>query len=526
VTDEPATTAPPQLGFWAIAEAHPEQLALVDPEGREVSAGELLARANELVHGLRALGLREGDAVAMLLPNATEVFELYLAVLQAGLYLVPINWHLVAPEIAYIVKDSEAKAFVADARFAAAATAAADEIDFPAEARLAIGGTIPGFRSYESLLDGQPSTTPPDRTTGAVMNYTSGTTGQPKGVRRPLPGIPPEQMAAGFGGMLFLFGLGAFDDNVHICGSPLYHTAVLVFAGGAIHIGHTVVLMDRWTPEGMLQLIDRYGVTNTHMVPTQFVRLLGLPDDVKAKYDVSSLRHMVHAAAPCPPDVKRAMIEWWGPVIDEYYAASEGGGTLVFANDWLEHPGTVGRAWPISEIAILDDDGNPLPAGEVGTVYMAMQTGNFEYFKDKEKTEKSRQGRYFTVGDVGVLDEDGWLFLRDRKTDMIISGGANIYPAEIESVLIMNPNVADVAVFGIPHDDWGEEVKAVVEPIEGVTAGPELEAEILEWSKDKLAKFKTPRTIDFTDEMPRDPNGKLYKRKLRDPYWVDRERAI
>jgi long-chain acyl-CoA synthetase len=526
VSDEAATTAPPQLGFWAIAEAHPEQLALVDPDGREVSAGELLARTNQLVHGLRALGLREGDAVAMLLPNSTEVFELYLAVLQAGFYLVPINWHLVGPEIAYIIKDSEAKAFVADAHFAAAATAAADEIDFPASGRLAVGGTIPGFRAYESLLDGQASTTPEDRTTGAVMNYTSGTTGQPKGVRRPLPGIPPEQMGAGFGGMLFLFGLAPFDDNVHICGSPLYHTAVLVFAGGAIHIGHTIVLMDRWTPEGMLQLIDQYRVTNTHMVPTQFVRLLGLPDDVKAKYDVSSLRHMVHAAAPCPPDVKRAMIEWWGPVIDEYYAASEGGGTLVFASEWLEHPGTVGRAWPISEIAVLDDDGNPLPAGQVGTVYMAMQTGNFEYFKDKEKTEKSRQGRYFTVGDVGMLDKDGWLFLRDRKTDMIISGGANIYPAEIESVLIMNPNIADVAVFGIPHDDWGEEVKAVVEPIEGVTAGPELEAEILEWSKDKLAKFKTPRTIDFTDEMPRDPNGKLYKRKLRDPYWVDRERAI
>jgi long-chain acyl-CoA synthetase len=526
VTDEAATTAPPQLGFWAIAETHPEQLALVDPDGREVSAGELLARANQVVHGLRALGLREGDAVAMLLPNAREVFDLYLAVLQAGFYLVPINWHLIGTEIAYIVKDCEAKAFVAHARFATSAAAAADEIDFPAAGRLAVGGAIPGFRTYESLIDGQPTTTPENRTTGAVMNYTSGTTGQPKGVRRPLPGIPPEQMGAGFGGMLFLFGLQPFDDNVHICGSPLYHTAVLVFAGGAIHIGHTVVLMDRWTPESMLSLIDQYQVTNTHMVPTQFVRLLGLPDDAKAKYDVTSLRHMVHAAAPCPPDVKRAMIEWWGPVIDEYYAASEGGGTLVFANEWLEHPGTVGRAWPISEIAILDDDGNELPAGQVGTVYMTMQTGNFEYFKDKEKTEKSRQGRYFTVGDVGVLDEDGWLFLRDRKTDMIISGGANIYPAEIESVLIMHPKIADVAVFGIPHDDWGEEVKAVAEPIDGVTAGPELEAEILEWSKDKLAKFKTPRSIDFTDEMPRDPNGKLYKRKLRDPYWADRQRAI
>jgi len=330
----------------------------------------------------------------------------------------------------------------------------------------------------------------------------------------------------GFSGMLFMFGLQPFDDNVHICGSPLYHTAVLVFAGGAIHAGHTVVLMDKWAPDDMLRLIDTHRVTNTHMVPTQFVRLLSLPEDVRAKYDVSSLRHMVHAAAPCPPDVKHQMIEWWGPVIDEYYAASEGGGTIVFAEEWLERPGTVGKAWAISEIVILDDDGNELPAGEIGTVYIHMVTGNFEYFKDKDKTDRSRQGKFFTVGDVGYLDPEGWLFLSDRKTDMIISGGANIYPAEIESVLIMHPKVADVAVFGIPHDDWGEEVKAVVEPIEFGEAGPELEAEILAWSADKLAKYKTPRSIDFVEELPRDPNGKLYKRKLRDPYWEGRERAI
>ncbi len=284
--------------------------------------------------------------------------------------------------------------------------------------------------------------------------------------------------------------------------------------------------MDKWTPQQMLHLIDKYRVTNTHMVPTQFVRLLGVPEDERAKYDVSSLRHMVHAAAPCPPDIKRQMIEWWGPVIDEYYAASEGGGTIVFAPEWLEHPGTVGRAWPISEVVILDDDGNEVPTGEIGTVYMHMMTGNFEYYKDKEKTDKSRKGKYFTVGDVGFLDEDGWLFLSDRKIDMIISGGANIYPAEIESELIMHPKVADVAIFGIPHPDWGEEVKAVIEPIEGVEGNAELEAEILAWSAERLAKFKRPKSIDFTTEMPRDPNGKLYKRKLRDPYWEGRERAI
>jgi long-chain acyl-CoA synthetase len=301
---------------------------------------------------------------------------------------------------------------------------------------------------------------------------------------------------------------------------------VLVFSGSAIHIGHTLVIMDKWTPEQMLHLIDEYKVTNTHMVPTQFVRLLGVPEEERKKYDVSSLRSMVHAAAPCPPEVKRQMIEWWGPVIDEYYAASEGGGTIVFADEWLEHPGTVGRAWPISEVVILDDEGNELPRGEIGTVYMHMMTGNFEYYKDKDKTERSRQGKYFTVGDVGFLDDDGWLFLQDRKIDMIISGGANIYPAEIESELIMHPKVADVAVFGIPHEDWGEEVKAVVEPIEGTKGDDALEREILEWAATRLAKYKRPRSIDFTDEMPRDPNGKLYKRKLRDPYWEGRERAI
>jgi long-chain acyl-CoA synthetase len=519
------TDAPPQ-GFWKIAEADPGHLALVDPDERLVPAGELLAACNQVVHGLRALGLQPGDAVAMLLPNSVEVFELYLAISQAGFYLIPINWHLVGPEIAYIVDDCEAKVFVAHARFAEHAEAAADEIGFPAEGRFAVGGEIPGFRSYDDIKDGQSPDTPADRQMGLVMNYTSGTTGRPKGVRRNLPGVEPEAGGRGFGGMLTMFGLQPFDDNVHIVGSPLYHTAVLVFAGSAIHTGHTVVVMDKWTPEQMLYLIDRYKVTNTHMVPTQFVRLLGLPEEVRAKYDVSSLRHMVHAAAPCPPDVKRQMIEWWGPVIDEYYAASEGGGTLVYAKDWLEHPGTVGRAWPGAEIVILDDDGNELPANQIGTVYMHMPAGSFEYYKDKEKTEKSRKGRFFTVGDVGFLDDDGWLFLSDRKTDMIISGGANIYPAEIESELIMHPKVADVAVFGIPHDDWGEEVKAVVEPVEGVEPGPELEAEILEWASTRLAKYKTPRTIDFTDELPRDPNGKLYKRKLRDPYWEGRERAI
>src|SRR5947208_581302 len=291
---QPATSvrAMRDLGLWPMARDDPTYTALVEPDGREVSSGELLAEANRLVHGLRAFGLQPGDSIAMVLPNSAPVFELYLAALQAGWYLVPINHHLVGPEIAYIVDDCEAKALVAHARFADVCIAAADEIDFPKEGRFAVGD-IPGFRAYDELKHGQPIDLPADRTTGGVMNYTSGTTGKPKGVRRPLPGTTPEASSMGFGGMLFLFRLQPQDDNVHIVGSPLYHTAVLVFSGGALHIGHTIVVMDKWTPEQMLHLIDKYKVTNTHMVPTQFVRLLGLPDDVKAKYDVSSLRHMV-----------------------------------------------------------------------------------------------------------------------------------------------------------------------------------------------------------------------------------------
>ena len=366
--------------------------------------------------------------------------------------------------------------------------------------RLAVG-SVPGFGSYAAVRDAQPTTLPEDRTIGDVMNYTSGTTGNPKGIYRSLLGVTPEQAALGLSGLLFLFGIQPQDDNVHIIGSPLYHTAVLRFGERARCIlGHTIVLMDKWSPEDMLRLIEERRVTTSHMVPTQFHRLLALPEDVRGKYDVSSLRHMIHAAAPCPIDVKHKMIDWWGNAVDEYYAASEGGGTLVSAEEWLQKPGTVGKPWPISEIAVFDDDGNRITEPNViGTVYMAMQSADFEYHGDKEKTRKNRIGAFFTVGDVGLIDEDGYLFLRDRKIDMIISGGANIYPAEIENVLLSHPKVGDAAVFGIPHEDWGEEVKAVIEPAEGVEADDALAQEILEFCAGKLAKFKTPKTIDFTE---------------------------
>ncbi len=512
------------FGFWALAHEHPGKLALVDPDGTEFTAGQLLGRTNQVVHGLRALGLESGDVVATLLPNGVEVFELYLAALQAGWYLVPINHHLIAPEVAYILKDSDAKAFVTHERFAEVAADAAGRAGLNQKHTFAIG-VISGFESYAAMRDAQSSRDPDDRAIGDVMNYTSGTTGNPKGVFRKLSGATPEEAALGLSGILFLFGIQPDDPDVHIVGSPLYHTAVIRYSGASIHLLHTVVLMDKWVPEEMLRLIEKYKVTSSHMVPTQFHRLLALPEETRSRYDLSSLEHMIHAAAPCPVDVKYKMIEWWGNAIDEYYAASEGGGTLVTAEEWLRKPGTVGRAWPISEIAIFDDAGVRIEEPNViGTVYMSMQTGEFEYHKDQAKTRDNRIGKFFTVGDMGLIDEDGYLFLRDRKIDMIISGGANIYPAEIENVLLGFPKIGDVAVFGIPHDDWGEEIKAVVEPAEGVEPTPELAEEILEYCATRLAKFKTPKSIDFTDAMPRDPNGKLYKRKLRDPYWEGREK--
>jgi long-chain acyl-CoA synthetase len=512
------------LGFWALAHDDPSHLALVGPDGTEYTAGELLGRSNQVVHGLRRLGVGTGDVVATLLPNGVEMFELYLAALQAGWYLVPINHHLVGPEVAYILKDSGAKVFVAHERFAEPADQAAAEAEVDASGRLAVG-TIAGFGSFEALRTAESTDDPTDRTIGDVMNYTSGTTGNPKGVYRPLTGLSPEDAALGLSGILFLFGVQPQDDNVHIVGSPLYHTAVMRFSGASIHLGHTIVVMDKWTPEDMLRLIERHRVTTSHMVPTQFHRLLALPEEARSRYDMSSLRHMIHAAAPCPVDVKHKMIDWWGNAIDEYYAASEGGGTLVSAQEWLEKPGTVGKPWPISEIAIFDDAGNRIEEPNViGTVYMAMQSADFSYHKDEKKTRSNRIGKFFTVGDVGFLDEDGFLFLRDRKIDMIISGGANIYPAEIENVLLGHPSVADVAVFGVPHEDWGEEVKAVVEPADGVEPSPALATEIIEYCSSRLAKFKTPKSIDFTDALPRDPNGKLYKRKLRDPYWEGRQK--
>ncbi|RZQ63113.1 acyl-CoA synthetase [Amycolatopsis suaedae] len=511
----PVTT----IGLWNIAAERPELLALVDPDGTEVTYGELTAKANRYARGLRALGLNTGDSVVVLQPNGVELVAAYFAAIQTGLYVVVVNWHLVAPEVAYILADSEAKAFLAHERFADVAVAAADEAGIGAHTRFAVGD-VPGFRRIEELGAGEGEGRPGPRTAGSPMLYTSGTTGRPKGVRRPLTGADPDAVTPQTTWFFGIFGLEPFDGHVHLCGSPLYHTAVLNFVAISLQLGHPAVLMDRWDAEEMLRLIERYRVTHSHVVPTQFRRLLALPDDVRAGYDTSSLRAMIHGAAPCPPEVKRRMLEWWGPVVTEYYAATEGGGTAISGEEWLRKPGSVGRPWPGSTVKVLDDDGEELPPGEVGTVYLRMGTSTFEYHRDKAKTEKARVGDLFTLGDVGHIDSDGYLFLHDRKSDMIISGGVNIYPAEIENELVLHPKVLDVAVFGVPHEDWGEQVKAVVQPAAGVEPSGELARELLDYAATRLAKFKLPRSVDFADELPRDPNGKLYKRKLRDPYWA------
>jgi long-chain acyl-CoA synthetase len=513
-------------GFWYYAQEDPAAVAVVDTDGTEISAGDLLADCNRVAHGLRSLGLAPGDTVAAILPNGRHPATVYLAALQIGLYYVPINYRLSPPEIAYILSDSDAKAFITHERFTDVVVPAADEAGIPADARFEVG-SVAGFRSFDELVVGQPDTLPDDRLAGAAMHYTSGTTGRPKGVKRPLTGLDPDTSAELFAMFLLLFGIGPRDGHVHLSTSPNYHTAVTTFAGNALQAGHTVVYMDKWDPEQTLALIERHRCTHTHMVPTQFHRMLQLPDDVRAKYDVSSMTHAIHAAAPCPIDVKRKMIDWWGESIIEYYGATEGGGTLATAAQWLQFPGTVGTVWPNSTLKIVDDDGKECDTGTPGTVWMKMATGDFEYKGDKSKTDDSHDADgFFTVGDVGYLNEEGYLFLCDRKSDMIIAGGVNIYPAEIEGELLAHPDVADAAVFGIPDDDMGEQIKAIVEPRAGVAPDDSLRDSIMEHLRGRLAKFKWPRTLDFMDELPREPTGKLLKRKLRDPYWADRETAI
>ena len=514
------------LGLWRIADADPDHIAVIDPDHNAMTFGELSALSNQIANGLQAAGLVVGDQVTTLLPNSFAQVAACLAAYQSGFYLTTVNWHLVGPEISHIVNDADTKALIVHERFETESIRMLDDCVVPDDRRYSVG-PVEGFRPFDDLIDLQPDNRPPNLATGSYMFYTSGTTGRPKGVRRGLDGRHPDEAAAESGRLLFLFGTMPHDGNVQITQAPMYHTAANNWTLMSLHLGHTVVLMDKWTPEGALERIDRYQVTHSHMVPTMFNRLLQLPSDVRDRFDVSSLRRMIHAAAPCPVETKRRMIEWWGDSIWEYYAATEGGGTFVGAAEWLTKPGTVGKPWPGSEVIVVDDDGNDRAPHQAGTIYMKMpEGGSFEYLGDEEKTAAGRLRDFFTVGDVGYLDDDGFLFLNDRANDMIIAGGVNIYPAEIEGTMVQHEAVGDVAVFGIPDPDLGEEIKAVVELRPGWEATDATTEAIMAWLRKQIAGQKLPRTIDYTTEMPRDPNGKLYKRRLRDPYWEGHERAI
>ncbi|HVM10778.1 MAG TPA: acyl-CoA synthetase [Acidimicrobiales bacterium] len=502
------------LRFWA--EETPDKQAIISDYGTRTFA-ELDARANQLVRALRTRGLGNGDAVALICTNRPEFAEVIAACSRAGFRITAINWHLTAEEAAYIVDDCEAKALIADSRLADTATGAASQSP-KATVKLAIGGSIDGFESYDDAVAAESAELIDDPTPGSQMLYTSGTTGRPKGVYR--PPATGAAAAAAASGAVNIYGYQEFGDDVHLCTGPLYHAAPLAFSLSApLSFGCGVVLMDKWDAEEALRLIAEHKVTHTHMVPTMFHRLLSLPEDVRAKYDTSSLRYILHGAAPCPVPVKQKLIDWLGPIVWEYYAATEGVGSFVDSKTWLERPGTVGKPTVEGQVKIGDDDGNELPRNEVGLVYIkAPAATRFEYFKDAEKTANSFRGEYFTLGDVGYMDDDGYLYLTDRTANLIISGGVNIYPAEVDAVLLQHPAVGDVATIGIPNEEWGEEVKAVVELQPGTEGTPELAKELLEFCRQHLSSYKCPRSIDFTDSLPRQDNGKIYKRLLRDRY--------
>ena len=489
--------------------------------GETLTFAELDAGSARLANHLRAAGLRKGDVVALVSENTPRVYEVYWAAQRSGLYVTVVNHHLSAPETAYIVRDCGAKALVVSAGVAGLAAAVEDHVDVPV--RLAFGGEIPGatsYSDYDATLADVSSEAPADQPRGADMLYSSGTTGRPKGIKPALPDRqvddPGDTYQATFGP---LYGFDA--DTVYLSPAPLYHAAPLRFSATVQALGGTVVVMERFDPERALALIEEHSVTHSQWVPTMFVRMLKLPDDVRARYDVSSMQVAIHAAAPCPIEVKQAMIDWWGPVLYEYYAATEAiGMTVIDSEQWLERPGSVGRAG-MGIVHICDDEGSDLGPGEVGTVYFEREEPTFEYHNDPGKTQSARHpehDNWATTGDLGYLDEDGYLFLTDRKAFMIISGGVNIYPQEVEDALALHPKVLDVAVIGVPDEEMGENVKAVVQTPEGVEAGPELERELIEFVRGRIAHYKAPASVDFTDFLPRTATGKLVKRELRDRY--------
>jgi long-chain acyl-CoA synthetase len=491
--------------------------------GVEVSYAELHAEANRLAHLIRAAGLVPGDHLAFSIENQAHFHAVAWGAHYAGLYYTAISTRLTVEEAAYVLNDCGARVFVTSARQSEVATGVI-ALTPDVEVRLMLDGVIDGYDSYEEALARQPADEIADPVAGLDMLYSSGTTGRPKGIKAALPSNPVDTPTAVYTLCSLLFGLT--EDTVYLSPAPLYHSAPLRFTMAIHQGGGTVVVMEHFDPVEALALIERYQVTFSQWVPTMFIRMLKLPEEDRARYDLSSLQVAVHAAAPCPVEVKRRMIEWWGPVLHEYYAGTEGNG-FVYTNseDWLAHPGTVGRNLT-GEIHIVGDDSEELPAGEAGTIWFG-GNAEFEYHNDPDKTAESRDPRgWSTLGDVGRLDDEGFLYLTDRKSYMIISGGVNIYPQETENLLALHPRVADVAVIGVPNEDFGEEVKAVVQPAEGAEPGPDLERELIAYCREHLADVKCPRTVDFVDELPRHPTGKLYKRLLRDQYWAGHDTSI
>jgi long-chain acyl-CoA synthetase len=498
-----------------LARTQPDRPAATAADGTGVTFAQLDDESRRLAALLESRGLVPGDTVAIACENIPRYLPAVWGALRAGLLLVPVNWHLSPAEALYIARDSGARALISSGTLAALASELAAAS--PALAtRLVTGGPVDGFEDYDAALSASSTERPAAEVSGHVMFYSSGTTGRPKGIRRnePPAAFGSEQLLEAL-----LAGLYGFStETVYLCTGPLYHAAPLGWSLGAQALGGQVVVMPRFDPEACLAMIEKFRVTHVQFVPTMFVRLLKLPPEVRARYDLSSLRTVVHAAAPCPPDVKRAMIEWFGPIIEEYYAASEGNCYFAIGSaDWLAHPGSVGRPL-LGTPHVLGDDGAEVPAGQVGQIWIEGPSA-FTYHNDAGKTAGAYNDRgWSTLGDLGHVDADGYLYLSDRRTDLIITGGVNVYPREIEEALAMHPAVADVAVIGLPEPEMGEEIRAVVQPAAGVAGSPELAAELIEHCAERLARFKRPRRVDFVTDLPRLPSGKILRRLVRDTY--------
>ena len=506
-----------------FATTQPDKPAIIMAGGGEVTTyAQLEDCANRCAQMLRGFGLRTGDHLAFMLENRSAFHEIFWAGQRAGLYVTPISTRLTTGEIDYILRDSGAKMFISSAAMADVVAKLSLPPDVPC---LMLDGVVPGFESFERVVARYPAEPIRDPACGGSMLYSSGTTGRPKGVKRAAIGDEPFDTPNRYS--VLTQKLYGYDRNtIYLSPAPLYHAAPLGFTTSVLSWGGTIVVMDRFDAERALSLVEKYRITHSQWVPTMFVRLLRLPDAVKRKYDLSTHRCAVHAAAPCPIEIKREMIEWWGPILYEYYAGSEGNGFAVINSaEWLKHPGSVGRAI-LGELRIVGEDGAVQAQGVPGTIYFA-NGPKFEYHNDEAKTRGAYHAEgWSTLGDVGYVDADGWLYLTDRKAYMIISGGVNIYPQEAENVLTAHPKVVDVAVFGVPNDEFGEEVKAVVQPVDMGLATPEFAAELIAYCRERLADVKCPRSIDFDPELPRHPNGKLYKRILRDRYWQNRASKI